>query len=64
MVTKYLEQLTDLVQKATPAKSKGLKLECKHFSAERPFTRMEEFVYRQPLPDSQSNCRKSPETLC
>jgi len=31
MATEYLEQLTNLVQKATPAKNKGLKLECKHF---------------------------------
>ena len=31
MTTEYLEQLTDLLQKATPAKNKGVKLECKHF---------------------------------
>jgi TfoX/Sxy family transcriptional regulator of competence genes len=31
MTTEYLEQLTDLLQKAMPVKNKGLKLECKHF---------------------------------
>lgn len=31
MATEYLEQLTDLLQKATPEKNKDVKLECKHF---------------------------------
>lgn len=31
MATEYLEQLTDLLQKTTPAKNKGVKLEYGHF---------------------------------
>ncbi len=31
MATEYLEQLTNLLKKTTPAKNKGVKPECKHF---------------------------------